>query len=146
MAIEIKMPNEIRKYEAKIAGPFTLRNLVCLCIFLPLGFVVFILTKPYIGMDMAGFLVFPFGGLAWLFGWYKPYGLKFEKYMQTVFINSFIAPSKRVYKTENYYSKILKEIEKADEQAELESKFNGSIKKIKAYKKKKYKRSKLAIK
>lgn len=144
MAIEIKIPKEVNRYEAKAIGPFTMRQLVCVLICLPIGVGIFVLLKPYLGTDLAGFCVLPPAAVAWLFGWYKPYGMKFEKYMKTVFVNSFLAPSKRVYKTENYYSEILKEIAKED--AELESQKDKKGKKSKSRKKTKYKRSKLAIK
>ena len=144
MAIEIKIPKEINQYEAKAAGPFTLRQLLCLFICLPIGVGIFILTKPYVGVDVAGFLVFPPAIVGYLFGWYKPYGMKFEKYMQTVFVNSFLAPSKRLYKTENYYSSLLKEISKQEREEALSA--SQGTKGQKPEKEKKYKRSKLAIK
>ena len=139
--IDIKIPKEINKYEARAAGPFTMRQLLCLLICLPIGIGIFVLSKPYVGTDIAGFLVFIPGGAAYLFGWYKPYGMKFEKYLQTVFINAFFAPSKRLYKTENLYESILKDIEKNKAAEELAT---SSSRKNKA--KKKYKRSKDAIK
>lgn len=141
--IEIKMPKEINQYEAKAAGPFTLRQLLCLFICLPIGVAIFMLSKPYVGVDVAGFLVFIPGSVAYLFGWYKPYGMWFEKYMQTVFVNSFLAPSRRVYKTENIYAHLLQEIQKdglsaTDPEGEATQKSGRS-------RTKKYKRSKEAI-
>lgn len=142
MSIEIKIPKEINKYEAKFVGPFTLRQTLCLGICLPVGIGLFVLSKPYVGPDIAGFFVVPPAAIGYLFGWYKPYGMKFEKYLKSAFINSFVAPSKRLYKTENYYSQVLDEINKADE-AELATQTASSKKKVK---KVKYKRSKNAIK
>lgn len=146
MAIEIRIPKEINRYEAKFIGPFTLRQTISLVVCLPIGVGLFILTKPYIGTDLAGFLVVPPAAIGWMFGWYKPYGMKFEKYLRSVFINSFLAPRKRYYKTENYYATILKEIHKADEQAALNEGAGTSDKNKKRVKPQKYKRSKLAIK
>lgn len=142
--IEVKIPKEINQYEAKAAGPFTLRQLFCLIVCLPIGIGIYVLSKPYVGESVAGFLVFIPGGAAYLFGWYKPYGMRFEKYMQTVFIGTFLAPSRRVYKTENYYAGLLKEIQKA-EAAEIASQMDSNDKKGKKPKMKKYKRSKEAI-
>lgn len=143
MSIEIKIPKEINKYEAKFIGPFTLRQTLSLGICLPVGVGLYILSKPYVGSDIAGFLVVPPAAIGYLFGWYKPYGMKFEVYLKSAFINSFVAPSKRVYKTENYYSQVLADIKKEDE-AELAAQTDSSKKK--KVKKLKYKRSKLAIK
>lgn len=142
MAIEIKIPKEINRYEAKFIGPFTLRQTLCLVTCLPIGVGLYILVKPYVGSDLAGFFVIPPAGVGYLFGWYKPYGMKFEKYLQSVFVNSFLAPSKRVYKTENYYARVLTDIKKAD--AELAAQTDSSKVKKKE-KTKKYKRSKQAI-
>lgn len=136
--IEIKIPKEINRYEAKAIGPFTLRQLICLVICLPICVGLFMLTKPYIGPDLAGFLVLLPAAVAYLFGWYKPYGMKFEVYLKSVFVNTFLAPNKRLYKTENFYANLLKEIEKNDA---AESASSG----IKRSSKKKYKRSKDAI-
>ena len=143
MAIEIKIPKEINKYEAKAMGPFTLRQGICVLICLPVCVGIYLLTKPYVGVDIAGFLVIPPAVVAYLFGWYKPYGIKFEKYIKTVYISSFLAPSKRVYKTENYYVDVLKKIEKQEQGEELVKADTAGQKKAKE---KKYKRSKLAIK
>lgn len=138
MSIEIKIPKEINRYEAKAVGPFTLRQLICLLICLPICVGIFLLAKPYVGYDIAGFFVLPPAGIAFLFGWYKPYGLKFEKYIKTMFVNSFIAPSKRAYKTENFYANLLKEINKDDSLSLSPGNKKGK-------KHKKYKRSKDAI-
>lgn len=144
MSIEIKIPKEINKYEAKFIGPFTLRQTVSLGICLPVGVGLFVLLKPYVGSDLAGFFVVPPAAIGYLFGWYRPYGMKFETYLKTAFINSFVAPSKRLYKTENYYSQVLTELKKADDE-ELAAQMASSEQKKKD-KKKKYKRSKQAIK
>lgn len=142
--IEVKIPKEINRYETKAVGPFTLRQLLCIAICLPVGVGVYVLSKPHVGDSLAGFLVFIPGGIAYLFGWYKPYGMRFEKYMQTVFVGSFLAPNKRIYKTENYYAGLLREIQKAEaDEAEVQMAANG--KKTKPAKTKKYKRSKEAI-
>ena len=145
MAIEIRIPKEINRYEAKFIGPFTLRQILSLGICLPIGIFVYNIVKPFVGTDLAGFMVIPFGALAWAFGWYKPYGIRFEKYLKTIFVSTFLAPSKRVYKTENYYASILEEIKKADNPTLPDSQGKSSGKNKKKARAKKYKRSKLAI-
>lgn len=139
MAIEIKIPKEINKYEAKFIGPFTMRQSVCLFIALPACVLFYNLLKPYAPVDVVGFVCLVPASIAYLFGWFKPYGMKFEKFIQSVFISSFIAPSKRKYCTENFYANIAEEIRKEEKLAE-ETDSKG--KKIK----KKYRRSKDAIK
>lgn len=138
--IEIKIPKEINKYEAKFIGPFTMRQSVCLGIGLPVSIGLYALLKPHLGVDLAGFIIIIPAVLCYLFGWHKPYGMRFEKYLQSVFVGAVLAPTKRVYKTENYYTSVLKEIEKVDAE-NLAQEQSGKKKK-----KKKYKRSSLAIK
>lgn len=144
MAIEIKIPKEVNQYEAKAVGPFTLRQFFCLFLCLPLCIGLFLLVRPLVGTDLAGFVAMIPGGIAYLFGWYKPYGMKFEVYMRSVFINSFLAPRKRPYKTENFYNDILTEIKKEETEAIAQSSAGGP--KGAKNRSKKYKRSKLAIK
>ena len=140
--IEIKIPKEINRYEAKAVGPLTMRQLLSWVICLPLCVGVYLFTYPIIGTDLAGFIAMIPGGAAYCFGWCKPYGLKFEVYMKSAFISSFLAPSRRLYKTENFYSNILSEVRK-DDDFDLQDGVDG---KKKGRKTKKYKRSKLAIK
>lgn len=99
--IEIRMINDIGSYESKIFGPFTLRQFLSIAIAAPIGFVAYQTLSPYLTKDLAGFLLMIPAGIAYLFGWYKPYGMHFEKFMKSVFINTVLAPSHRKYKTEN---------------------------------------------
>lgn len=141
MSIEIKIPKEINQYEAKAVGPFTLRQFFSLAACLPFCIGLFLLTKPYIGVDMAGFVAMVPGGVAYLFGWCKPYGMRFEVYMKTTFVNAFLAPRKRLYKTENFYADLLNQIE----QETAEEAAASDVRK-RSGRNQKYKRSKLAIK
>ena len=137
MKIEIRIPKEINRYEAKFIGPFTLRQSVCLMIALPACVLLYNLLKPYVPLNMVGFVcLFP-ASIAFLFGWFKPYGMVFEKFLQSVFISAFVAPSKRKYRTENLYSVIAEEIRK-EEKLIAETERKGK-------KKKKYRRSSQAI-
>lgn len=139
MAIEIKIPKEINKYEAKFIGPFTMRQSICLAIALPACILLYNFLKPYIPVDVVGFVcIFP-AAIAYLFGWCKPYGMKFEKFVQSVFISSFVAPSKRKYCTENFYAAIAEEIRNEEK---LAQEADSKGKKVK----KKYRPSKDAIK
>ena len=138
--IEVKIPKEINKYEAKFIGPFTMRQSVALGIALPTCVIMYNVLSQYLAREAVVFaLLFP-AGFAALFGWVKPYGMKFEEFMRSVFISAFVAPSKRKYVTENYYTQLKKEIMKAEREEELAK--SGS----KKQKKKKYKPSKEAIK
>lgn len=106
--IEIKVPKEITKYETKLIGPFTSRQVVVLLICVPIVAFCYITVSSYVDSSIAGYICLPFGAIGALFGWVKPYGLPFEKYLKSVFVSSFLAPTVRVYKTENYYDLISK--------------------------------------
>lgn len=138
MAIEIKIPKEVNKYEAKLIGPFTKRETAALVVAAPIWIASYNLLKPHVSFDVIIIVLLIEGSIAWLFGWSKFYGMRFEKFLKNVFVSAFIAPSKRLYRTENYYALLAEEIRK-EEQLALE---NENPKKKK---KKKYRRSSTAI-
>lgn len=111
--ITIKMPEEITKYEAKLVGPFTSRQCIVLLIFLPMGIGLFNLVNYFTGSSTtASYACIPIGGIAYLFGWLKPYGHPFEKFLKSVFVSAFIAPSKRIYRSQNYFDELTEQIDK----------------------------------
>lgn len=100
MAIEKKIPRDISRYEAKLIGPFTTRQI---CFGVPgilLGIGAFLLLKQYLTSDVNFFVsasvALPFLCCAAV----KPYGIPFEKYVSIVFVSQFLAPKHRKYKTE----------------------------------------------
>ncbi|MGN0710252.1 MAG: PrgI family protein [Anaerovoracaceae bacterium] len=158
--IEIKIPKEVTKYEAKLVGPFTARQCVALVIFVPIIAFCYINLSKVLNSTIALYICVPIGGIGALFGWIKPYGLTFEKYLRSMFINSFLAPSVRLYKTENYYdilTKVAQELTPEQEyiiDAKLADVSDEEIRKTlaehkkkqkKKAKKKKYKKSKKAV-
>ena len=46
--LETQIPKDIRKYESKLVGPFTLRQLICFIIACLVAYIVFKITKPYL--------------------------------------------------------------------------------------------------
>lgn len=158
--IEIKIPKEVTKYEAKLVGPFTARQCVALLIFVPMIAFCYINLSKVMNSTAALYICVPIGGLGALFGWIKPYGLPFEKYLKSMFISSFLAPTVRVYKTENYFDILTKEAKKLTPEEEYiidarlanvpEEEIRDVIaaykkKRKKRLKKKKYKKSKKAV-
>lgn len=139
MAIEIRIPKEINRYEAKFIGPFTLRQSVCLAVALPACVVLYNVLKPYALFETIGVVCMIPAIIAFLFGWFKPYGMKFEAFLQYVFISAFVAPSKRKYCTENFYAGIVEQLRKENHEKELSGKSRKN-------KMKKYRRSRDAIK
>lgn len=101
--IEVNIPKDLDRYEAKFVGPFTVRQTVSIVCALPVGILLFNVTKDSLGVDVAGFICLLPAVVAYLFGWYKPYGMKFEVFLRSVFVTTVLAPPKRKYKTENFY-------------------------------------------
>lgn len=137
--IQIRIPKQLGEYEAKFIGPFTMRQSVCLLFALPVCVFLYNSLSSVIPQDLLFFFMFIPAGIAYLFGWFRPYGMKFEVFLRSVFISSFVAPSKRKYCTENYYKLIADKIREEEIEMELANQ------KGKKQKKKKYRRSKEAI-
>ncbi len=135
--IDIRIPKEIRRYEAKFVGPFSMRQTICLGIGLPICIFLYNVLRPIISRDLMMFVLLLPAAAIFLFGWVKPYGMRFEQFFFSAFINNFIAPKKRKYITVNQHEVRLKAVRKAEAQQ--------SAKKSKP-KKRKYIKSKKAVK
>lgn len=101
--IEIRVPKEIKQYEAKLIGPLTMRQSVICAIFTPICVLTYHVVRSFASFDAACFAVMLPAALIALFGWVRPYGMKMEVFLRSIFINIVIAPSKRPYVTENYF-------------------------------------------
>jgi hypothetical protein len=149
--VEIRITKEIGNYDPKFLGPFTLRQTICVVIAAPICYFIYNTFSPVMTPDAAGFFCAIPGAIAALFGWIRPYGMRTEKFIQSVFINMVIAPSHRKYKTVNEHEELLKKHDAEDWEAQLEAipKTREGRKQRKALlrtQKKKYKRSSEAIK
>lgn len=135
--IDIRIPKEIRRYEAKFVGPFTLRQTICVGIGLPTCILLYNCLLPFISRDLIIFFLLLPAAATFLFGWVKPYGMRFEEFFFSAVINNFIAPRRRKYVTVNQHEMRLETMRKVDEQQNKTSSNR---------KKQKYVKSNLAIK
>lgn len=101
--IEIQINKDVGSYEAKFVGPFTMRQTICVAIAAPICWAIYKFMSPLVSGDVAGFMIAIPAGIAWLFGWTKPYGMRPEKFIRSIFINMVLAPANRKYKTNNSY-------------------------------------------
>lgn len=124
--IEIQIPKDIRKYEAKVVSFLTLRGLICAvfmaaCAALAYFFMKYVFKMESIENMLPVFLIFMTPGA--LFGWVKPNGLPFEMFLYYMFYTIFLTPKHRVHKIENSFENVLKDIDKEEkalkEQKEL---------------------------
>ena len=135
--IEIEIPKDVRDYEAKLIGPFTTRQLFCFLGLVGACFLTYKGTSALLGKDSSFVVILtmiaaiPFG----LVGWFKPYGMHFEKFAKSVFISTILAPAKRLYKIENLYDNFDKMIDN-EEKAKIAKTTNNAVKPAKKPKKK----------
>ena len=147
MAIEIEMTKEIGNYEPKFIGPLTIRQTVSLSIAAPICILIYITLSPVLSGDVAGFFCIVPAAVAAAFGWLKPYGMKTEEFVRSVFINTVVAPCNRKYIITNETDVVTDEFhphtkEVIQEQAEEETYTEMTEKhkkNMKKEKKKKYK-------
>ena len=101
MSIEIEMTKEIGNYEPKFIGPLTIRQTVCFSIAAPICILIYITLSPILTGDVAGFFCIIPAAVAAAFGWLKPYGMKTEEFIRSIFINIVVAPCNRKYMITN---------------------------------------------
>ena len=112
--IEIEIPKDITKYEAKLAGIVTPRQAICVAIAAVCAFGVRALFKMIgVSNKFETFGMMAAVAIPLLFAVWKPYGMKLEEFLETAFVNNVLAPTKRKYLSENEfridYDKIVKE-------------------------------------
>ena len=91
--IEIRITRELSDFAPKLIGPLTGRQCLCvLCGAVPCYFMYTGLTKV-LPIDVVGFFCIIPAVIALAFGWIKPYGMKMEVFLRSVFITSVLALS-----------------------------------------------------
>ena len=100
--IEVKIPQDIRKYKTKIVGPFTGRNIVGLALALGCGGGVYYALKGSVSdVRMFAAMVCAIPGI--LLGWANFYAMPFEQFAKVAFTNTFLVPKRILYKTKNEF-------------------------------------------
>ena len=105
--IELEVPKDIRKYDAKLFGPFTTRQFICFVIICVVAAGLYFLLRDIVpeGWEDAMYiLIIAVNVPLILVGWWKPFGMPFEKFAMTAFNTTFVYPNTRTYMTNNIYS------------------------------------------
>lgn len=110
--IEIKIPKEVRSFKETIFIGLTLRQIICLGIALSINVPMYIFLKPYIGDEVASWIIMFTGVPLFLIGFFKFNGLPFEKYALIVLKFKLFIPQKRKYRVENVFTDIAEEQDK----------------------------------
>lgn len=104
--MKVKVPQDIRKYETKIIGPLSGRQLVLAAACLATILVVTLVASPFVPTSFLRFLqilpIIPFGAFMFI----KPYEIPLEQFLLTVLYTMFLSPSKRKYANSNTYKSI----------------------------------------
>ncbi len=100
--IEIPMTDDIRRYQPKVLGPFTLRQLVCSLLGVAVALPTWVLTKD-MSIDNR-ILILAFAALPVMScGWVKMDGLPLEMLVFRLIYFYFLTPKKRKYLSINTY-------------------------------------------
>ena len=98
--IEIDIPAiDPIQHEPKVFVGMSARQCLCIVPGAALGVGAYFLFGA-ISSDLAIIGAALFIIPAILMGWYKPYNMKFEQYVQLIYFNTFVANPKRIYKTD----------------------------------------------
>lgn len=121
MPIEIKVTKEIGNYEPKFVGPLTLRQFVTFALAGATAMFLYKTARVYLPKSAATYICAIPAGIAGLLN-LKPYGMRPEKFLQAIFVNMFLAPSHRRYRTENTMEERISKMQRAYDELETSNK------------------------
>lgn len=98
--IEVPIPADIAKYDAKLIGPFTKRECIGLVIAGLMAYsTYFLLSSNGIEGDVRGMLTLFMAVPGAAYGWFSYNGMRLEKFLLSYIVYYFLAPKQRVFKT-----------------------------------------------
>lgn len=107
--IEVRVPKEIRDYKEKIYFNLSLRQTICVALALGVCVPLYIYGKEHINEEVLGWIIIGIGGLFTGIGFFDYNQLTFEEFV-IEWLRMQINPQKRLFKQEDIYSVIRKEI------------------------------------
>lgn len=120
--IEIEIPKDIKDFEPKFIGPFTLRQGICFIAFLVVLLGGYYLLGNIFTNGLRVLIPLALSMIPILTGWYKPYGMKFEEYVVSQLFTTILPPKKRLYKIENEFDILDKKTEQEENTANMQEK------------------------
>lgn len=142
--VEIRITRELGDFAPKLVGPFTGRQCLCVVLGAIPCYLIYTQLRKYLPIDVVGFLCIIPAAVAVAFGWIRPYGMKMEAFLRSIFITSVLAPANRKYRGKNRNQMLFSKVEAAELAAIEEEQNDSKKKKKKPEKPAKYKRSPLA--
>ena len=101
MSVKIEMNHDIRDFSPKIFGPFTLRQIICLLICVPVFFLFFLILP----LDIAEKIIvsiLPCIPII-LCGWVTVYEIPLEKFLFRHFFPFIFSEKERIYEAEGIF-------------------------------------------
>ena len=99
----VSVPKDLSRVKTKIAFNLTKRQLICFSSAAVIGIPVYIFTRGSIGNSAAALLMMGLMLPLFFLAMYEKDGQPAEKILRNYIRAAVIWPSKRVYKTENFY-------------------------------------------
>lgn len=112
--ITVQMTDDIRQFETKFLGPFTLRQTICVALGAGIG-IPLALLLPFEDISTRFFAAFLIALPFILCGWLKPSGMHFEVYMMRLIYATVLTPKKRRVQAVNSYRKTYEKMLKKED-------------------------------
>ena len=113
----VNVPKDLTKIKSKVLFNLTKRQLICFGLAALMGVPLFFLLKGGIGTTAAAMVMIVVMLPGFLFGVYEKNGQPLEKIIRNIVQVSFIRPKERPYKTNNFYSAVVRQ-EKLDKEVQ----------------------------
>ena len=140
--MQMKIPEDLSNIKSNFIGPFSLRQILCLGVAVPLVFIVIKYLTPYVGIDICIFLCMLVAMPALAIGFCpREYlqNLYFEQFLGMIINYNVIRPIHRKYKIKNEYKYIFDQYDK--EQKEKQQKDIKNLTRTERKKRKQFNRS-----
>ena len=105
----VPVPRDLTKVKTKIAFNLTFRQLMCFGSAALVGFPTYFLARGAVGNTAAVLVMIAVMLPAFFIAMYEKDGQPAEKILRNIIRAKLIFPSRRLYKTDNFYSQIEKE-------------------------------------
>jgi len=105
----VQIPKDLTKVKTKLMLGMTKRQIICFGTAALIGVPVFLMTRGALGNQTAVLLMMAFMLPAFFMAMYERDGIPAEKILFNIIRSKWFFPTKRPYKTNNFYSVIEKE-------------------------------------
>ena len=105
----VNIPNDLSRIKTKVALNLTKRQLLCFSSAAAVGVPTYLLSRSAIGNTVAMLIMITLMLPFFFIAMYERDGLPAEKVARNTIRTLFIRPGPRLYKTENFYTILMKE-------------------------------------